>query len=330
MKTYLFSFLFLGSLKFLACDMCGNFMGLTPYDNQSQLALVHRYRMFNGYRTYQQRSSFFMPGAYRTMHNPNIVPGDSMVKTSNHSSRDYESFKVFELRGKYFLHPRWEVNFIAPLQQIKTRYDDQKTSTTGLGDPSLFVAYHLIRRLGDYAIRQRLIFGAGIKLPLGNYQAKNENGRRMSLLTQSGTGSYDHFYYINYIISKNRWGLSTNSLLKLNGKNKFGERLAHSYNQVVSLFARLPVKNVVLYPSVLANYEYSRGLYTNGRLDADTGEDLLLMGPGLDVSYQSFVFNVSWQFNAYERVSSHSLSSAGRVVVGVTFNFNQAGYLFKS
>ena len=152
------------SLHISACDLCGSFMGITPYDNQSQLTLLHRYRVFNGYRNYQQTSRFLLPGAYKTMHDPSVIPGDSAIETKNHSSKDYETYKVLELRGKYFLHPSWELNFIFPIQQIKTKYDGQRNTNTGVSDPTLFSGYHVIKRLNGYVTKQRMIVGAGIKL----------------------------------------------------------------------------------------------------------------------------------------------------------------------
>ena len=46
-----------------ACDICGCFMGITPYDNQSGLSLMHRYRIFNGYQALGQAPQFFPGGA---------------------------------------------------------------------------------------------------------------------------------------------------------------------------------------------------------------------------------------------------------------------------
>ena len=46
-----------------ACDICGCFMGITPYDNQSGFSLMHRYRIFNGYQEYGQRPHVFPAGA---------------------------------------------------------------------------------------------------------------------------------------------------------------------------------------------------------------------------------------------------------------------------
>jgi len=44
-----------------ACDICSCFMGITPYDNQSGLSLMHRYRIFNGYQDAGQTAHFFLP-----------------------------------------------------------------------------------------------------------------------------------------------------------------------------------------------------------------------------------------------------------------------------
>ncbi len=322
-------FLFFG-LPAFACELCGSFMGITPYDNQSQLTLLHRYRVFNGYRNYQETSRFINPGAYRVLHDPSALPLDSVNTVKNHSSKDYETYKVIELRGKYFLHTRWEVNFILPFQQIKTKYDEEKNTNTGISDPSLFSGYHLIKRLNGFATRQRLIAGAGIKLPVGIYDKQNDKQKRIALLDQNGTGSVDHFYYINYMIGRKWWGLNTNCLFKINGKNKFNERYGNSYNQVINLFTRFELDNVTVFPSVFANYEYSKGLYVNGNLEKATNVNVLLLGPSLDISYKNFVLNTSFQFNVYERVSSQDLSNAGRFVIGLTCNFNQDKFLIKN
>ena len=329
MKFLQVSFFLLLSLKTMACDLCGGFMGITPYDNQSQLTLLHRYRVFNGYRNYQETPRFINAGAYRILHDPSATGGASTA-IKNHSSSDYETYKVIELRGKYFLHRRWELDFILPVQQIKTKYDDVKSINTGISDPSLYSGYHLIKRLSGYAIRQRLIIGAGIKLPVGDYNKLNVYNARMILLDQNGTGSFDHFYYLNYIVSKKWWGINSNSLFKINGTNKYHERYGNSFNQVINVFAKVEIKNVRLFPSVFANYEHSKGLYSNGALVDGTNVNVILLGPALDINYKNFVFNTSFQFNVYERVSSQDLSNAGRLVVGLTFNFNQEKYLIKN
>ncbi len=320
-KTILIPFLFFYFTNY-ACDICGSFMGITPYDNQNQICLLHRYRVFNGYRNYQQTSKFVVPGAYKIMHNDSLLQNDTIYNSKNHSSKDFESYKVFELRAKYFLKPRWEINCIIPFQQIKTQYDNIKTENTGISDPSLYLGYHLIKRLKGYAIKQRLIIGAGLKFPLGKND-KHNNNYRLSLLNQNGTGSWDNFYYINYIISKNKFGINSNILFKLNGTNKYNEGVGNSINQILNVFVRLDVKNIKLFTSVLANYEYTQGVYVNKKLIVGTNMNTLLLGPSIDIVYKNFVFNSSFQFRAHERISSQNLSTAGRFILALTFNFSK-------
>lgn len=330
MKSFRTIVLLIFSLKISACDLCGTFMGITPYDNKSQLTLLHRYRVFNGYRNYQQTSRFLIPGAYRMLHDPSIIIGDSATQTHSHSSKDYETYKIIELRGKYFLHPKFELNFIFPLQQIKTKYDTQKNTNTGISDPSLFSGYHLIRRLNGYTFRQNLIIGAGIKLPLGISDKQNSDKKRMSVLNQNGTGSFDHFYYVNYLMAKNWWGATTNCMVKVNGKNKYNERYATTYNQTLNVFVKLQVKDFKIFPAIFANYEHGKGLFINEILIPNTNVNVILLGPSIDINYKNLVLNASYQYNAYERVSSQNLSNAGRLVVGLTYNFNQTNYLIKN
>jgi hypothetical protein len=175
-----------------------------------------------------------------------------------------------------------------------------------------------------------MVVGAGIKFPVGISDKQNTQFNRMSLLNQNGTGSLDHFYYVNYMLSQKWWGLATNCMFKINGTNQYKEKFANSYSQVFNLFAKLDINDFNIFPAVFANYEYSKGLLVNGNLEAGTNIDVLLLGPSLDVSYKSFVLNTSYQFNVYERVSSQSLANAGRFVIGLTYNFDQNKYLIKS
>lgn len=312
-----------------ACDICGNFMGLTPYDNQNQLSLFHRYRVFNGYRNYQQRSVFFVPGAYRTAHGPG-TGGDSVVTFSTHSAKDYESYKVFELRGKYFLSPRLEINCIVPIQQIRILHDGDRSETSGLADPSFFAAWHLVRRTDSVTFRQRLLLGAGVKFPLGAYDRLDNRMQRLFLLNQNGSGSWDHFYYVNYTVRHRVAGLNANTLFKFNTTNRFNERLGNSFNQSLLLFVPCEWRSWRFFPALLGSYEYCKGLYADGRLVPATSMNVFMLGPSVDLVRGNFVFNLCYQFNARERVSSQSLSAAGRLVVGITWNFKQKKYLINS
>lgn len=313
------------SLKCAACDICGCFMGITPYDNQSTIGFFHRYRAFNGYRDYEQKSRLFPSGAYKVMHGGH----DSLSQTSQriYSSKDYESYKVYELRAKCFIHTRIEINAIIPINSNKSKEDAVVNKHTGLGDPTFFAGYHLIKKVDYETYLHRLITGVGIKLPSGNYYAKDKSDVRLPLLMQPGTGSVDYFLYTNYIFGYRKFGFSFNTVYKINGKNYYHERIGNSSSNYLNVFFKFAKNDFVLVPSVQMYYEYTKGLYINSDLQDGTQMNCLLAGPGFDLFYKNISFTSGVQFRAHEKTSGENLKSAGRLILGLTYNFNQKKYL---
>jgi hypothetical protein len=329
MKTrnrYLLVLFLCTSLGTYACDICGCFMGITPYDNQSTFGFLHRYRVFNGYRTYDQKSSFFPSGAYKEMHG-----GTSTASTVYHrqySSKDYESYKAYELRAKYFIHHRIELNAIVPVNSNKSKEDTLFLSHTGLGDPTFFVGFHAIKKVDYEKFLHRLIIGGGVKIPSGNYYAKDQHETRLPLLMQPGTGSVDYFTYANYVFGYRKFGFSLNCMYKFNGRNYYKEQVGNSTANYLNIFYKMKAgENWILIPSAQVYYEYCAGIYVNTSLQEATGMNCLLAGPGFDVFYKNISLNLAVQFRAYEQTGENDLQSAGRLVAGLTYNFNQKKYL---
>lgn len=304
----------------LACDICGNYMGITPYDNKSSISFLHRYRVFNGYRNYSQQSHFFPSSAYRVMHGGE---DHDSTYTKSYSSQDFESYKIFELRFKYFVLKRLELNVFLPLLDNRSKTNEAYIHHTGFGDVSFNAGYHAITPKADRKARHKLILGAGIKLPSGNFYAHDSHSNRLPFEMQPGTGSVDGFAYINYVFMTKKIGASISLNYKLNGKNTYHEHLGNSHNDFASVFYRLAYKDVSFYPSVQANYEQTKGLYIKDVLQEDTEVSSLLLGPGLDVYYKAFSLNLTWQFTVAEKVRDGNLKSAGRISVGLNYSFSK-------
>ena len=324
MNYFLWLFMALG-LNATACDICGCFMGITPYDNQSTIGFLHRYRVFNGYRSYEQQSKLFPSGAYKVMHggNDSVLPVTPRV----YSSKDYESYKVYELRAKYFIHHRVELNAILPFNSNKSKEDSIVYEHTGLGDPTFFAGYHAIKKVNYEAFLHRLILGGGIKIPSGNYYAKDRNGTRLPFLVQPGTGSVDYFVYANYVFGYRKLGFSFNSTYKFNGTNYYKEHIGNSTSNYLNVFFKMKRGNFIFIPSAQLYYEYTKGLYINHSIQRGTQMNCLLGGPGFDLFYKNISLTSAVQFRLFEETEKNNLASAGRVVIGLTYNFNQKKYL---
>lgn len=325
-KIILFLFFLIVSNTAYACDICGCFMGVLPYDNQSSVAFMHRYRVFNGYHHYQSQSHYFPNGAYRTMHGS--VPHDSVV-TRNYSSADYESYKIYELRGKYFIHERVELNAFVSLSSNKSKEDTLKFSHTGLSDPSFFVGYHIVRPKMDKDLKQRWLAGIGLKLPSGNFYAKDESGRRLPFLIQPGTGSVDYFFYSTYMIAYKKAGISTTLSYKVNGENYYEERLGNSVTNFSSVFFKFKTKNWLFMPSLNSYYEFTNGLFIRSVRQLGTNMNDLMCGVGMDVFFKNYGLSLGAQKTVKQDTEDGQLNSVGRIYATLSYNFNQRKYLFK-
>lgn len=317
LNVFIFTFL---SINAWACEVCGNYIGLTPYQNKNSVSIFHRYRVFNGYRYYQNNSQFFPKNAYRTMHGGNS-PDSLQPIVNSYSSKDFESFKVFELRLKFFIAKRIEVNGIIPLNNNKSYSNGQLQKESGLGDVSLNAGYHLIIPNEERILKQKLVIGSGLKIPTGECNALDIRNNRMALEMQCGTGSVDGFAYLNYFLIYKNLGFNLNSNIKINGTNKYREKISNSSSGLVSVFYKFRVKQFVIYPALQANYEYTKGIMFSKTLDDASGVSCLLGGPGLDLYYRSFSFSASWHFTLAEKIAKEELRSTGRITVGLNYMF---------
>jgi hypothetical protein len=329
LKKYVFLFIIAISLSIttraLACDICGCFMGITPYDNQSSFGLIYRYRSFNGY--YGHPQAFFPAGSQffpaRNNHN-------GMITDHNGNPNDYEVYRATELRARYFVSKRLEINAILPYNSNSEYYNGNLNTVAGIGDANIYVGYHLLRNVNQQVFKQRLIVGAGIKLPTGKDDAVNFEGERYSQLTQAGTGSTDGFVYFNYLLGYKSAGASLSATYKANGQNQYHEGIANSTTSYLNLFYNVGInKDLKVIPSAQLAYEYSGGEKYMG---VKTGEHVmnnLMGGVGLDIFVKNITFNMAVQAKTWSASDDHPQPS-GRVVLGITYNVNQLYYLINS
>ncbi len=305
-----------------ACDICGCFMGITPYDNQSTISVLYRYRSFSGYEGQDHpifpKGAKFFPIGRET---------GSAITSHNSDPTDFEVYRALELRGRYFIGKRLELNAILPVNSNTEQYNGNKNTLSGIGDATFYAGYHLLRKLDQETLNQRIIVGGGAKLATGQHDAENFQGIQFNTLTQTGTGSTDGFIYVNYMLGYKKAGLSLSTTYKMNGENNEQESIANSTTSFLNVFYNVPLnKKMQIVPSVQLAYEYSGGEKYQG---VKTGEHVmnnLMSGIGLDFFVNNITLNLAMQTKAWSAKDDHAQPS-GRVVLGLTYNFNQLYYL---
>ncbi|TAH01474.1 MAG: hypothetical protein EAZ15_07295 [Sphingobacteriales bacterium] len=304
-----------------ACDICGCFMGITPYDNQSSITLLHRYRSFGGY--YGQKHSLFPEGAQLFNYNNQT---NSPISKHNGNPSDYEIYRATEIRARYFLSKRIELNAILPYNSNSEKYNGNLNTLTGIGDANLFAGYHLLRKLDKPIVNQRLIVGLGIKLPTGKNDSENFEGIKFGTLHQMGTGSTDGFIYANYLMGFKKVGLSLSATYKVNGQNNQQESIANSTTSFLNFFYNVKLNYTYkMVPSAQFAYEYSAGEKYKGIKTGEHVMNNLMGGFGVDFFIKNITLNMALQTNVWAAKDDHPMP-AGRLVLGVTYNFNQLYY----
>jgi hypothetical protein len=305
-----------------ACDICGCYMGITPYDNQSSITLLHRYRSFGGYRG--QKHPLFSAGAQLfSFNNQTNAP----ITNHNGNPSDYEVYRATELRARYFLSKRIEINTIIPFNSNTEKYNGHTSTLTGMGDVNVFAGYHLLRKLDKPTLNQRLIVGLGIKLPTGKNDSENDAGILYNTLTQTGTGSTDGFIYANYLMAYKKAGLNLSATYKVNGQNKQQISIANSTTSFLNFFYNVKLNNTLkMVPSAQFAYEYSAGEKYQGIKTGQHVMNNLMGGLGIDFFIKNISLNMALQSNVWAAHGEHPMP-AGRLVLGVTYNFNQLYYL---
>ena len=311
-----------------ACDFCGAFMGITPFDNQNSFAFTHRYRVFNGYQSLDQHSRFFPAGAYRLPAPASALHGTA-ASDSLLSKSDFESYKIFEFRARYFISPRVELNALVPFISNKEKAMGEETNASGTGDISFFIGWHALQKLEDVKVKQRLIVGAGIKVPTGKSNLTYDDGDRIPVMLQPGTGSTDGFLYATYTAAKGPWRWGATLLGKYNGANKYEERVYPSTANTAFAAYQFRSCDWTILPQLQVYEEYTRGLEKGIAAVEGTGMNMILTGPGVDIYWKKIGINLGAQLPVYQKTEEMNMKTSGRLIAGISYNFSASKYLFK-
>jgi hypothetical protein len=306
-----------------ACDICGAFIGVTPYDNQSGFSFYHRYGLFSHIAAIQDQP-LVPQGAYR------IQPSLSVQHTNNDSAGlqkgDFESYKILELRGKWFVHKRVELNASVPFVMNRNLENASLEKVSGFGDLACWIGFHVFRSI-DSTIRQRLVIGAGIKFPTGRNDFADEDGSRYHLYSQPGTGSLDETAYIQYSVAVRKIGSALNVTAKHNGENKYGEQIEPSYTSALNFFYMMKKGKTVFLPQLQFYAECTSGYTANNVYESGSDVGMVLGGLGCDAYFGRVGIHFTAQVPLAQIESQNSPGATFRGALGVSWNINQQKYL---
>ena len=176
-KVLVLLFVFLPSLILACgCDMLITYQGIMPSD-------------YNGNIGFNMRQRFFKGAASTHNH------ADG---SAHEHGQTNQLLSNYELNYRFFVTRKLIINGNIPMAEFKISSSKFNSNyrNVGIGDPYVILKYEVISptRKNDIKTKQRLLLGAGAKLPIGNNYKAIVNNQPIDedlLQMQLGNGSID-------------------------------------------------------------------------------------------------------------------------------------------
>ncbi len=285
----------------------------------------------------QHQSRFFSATLHESMVDYLKSPkktDDTHVHTEPQVETPYRQIQTTtDIRGTFYVRPKWSIMAIVPINakllfSNDNQYRDGKKleQHQGLGDVVLLAQYQAIsegKLLKAKKLQQRLVFGAGVKLPTGKFNEVGYDGQLRPDL-QNGSGSVDFITTVNYILRSKSWGVTSMVSYKMNTANKNGYRFANSLNVDLRGFWFKEFKRVAIAPSTGLWLEHAgNNLDPDAETYQPTGGLYLFSSLGLDLYKGNWGLNVLWRHPlAQQIVKNEQFGNVTGFQVGLKYAFN--------
>ena len=305
------------SFQSLACDICNMSVSLTPNDNKNTFSLLYRHRLTD--------ITFIKLMFY--VDNQNVSRHSGVKLTSVMEDQYYtETFSVYEARCKYNFTEKFNVFVSLPvINNERTINGESKFNVIGIGDPIVLARYHIVKTkyLENSKTNHRITLGAGFKIPLGKYDFEKD-GETVEHDIQTGTGTLDFVFSLDYIFKYKKVGFATNANYKANTKNyKVDYMFGNTFNSTLSLFYIYKVNDKIsIMPTVGSYYEYAGKDIEYKKYEENSGGEIIFGSAGLNVFFHKMRIEATYQHALNNKLNGKlQLETKNRIQVGVSYLF---------
>ncbi|HOZ51391.1 MAG TPA: hypothetical protein PLU17_06010 [Chitinophagaceae bacterium] len=289
------------TLPISACDICGcssgsNSLGVLPRFQSSFIGIR--------YQTQQFRSK------------PHHILNEQFD-----GSR--EIFHTTEIWGRYNPHRRVQIFGFIPYRMNDRIEGNNSLMNKGLGDMQLLINYlaYYTPIESNSIFKQSLQFGAGIKLPTGNYTKLN-NGLFIHQNMQIGSGSFDIPMNLIYSFRRKKMGFTLETNYKLNGSNSMGYSFGNRLNAALRGLRWIEKPKITYLPQISSSVEYA-SIDQQNNVDIEfTGGTTLLASLGCDLYLKRFAFGLHFHQPYYQNLGEGYTNSKTRMMANFIYLFN--------
>ncbi|MTI22768.1 hypothetical protein E1176_17180 [Fulvivirga sp. RKSG066] len=290
------------SSQAFACDVCGGKLGglnlgLAPSFNGHFIGFKYSQAHFNAFVDY----------------------GSQYLE--NESSDDV--YYRMDLIGRVTISKRWQLNVILPYLYNEMDGSHQNVTLSGVGDP-MFLVYHQVlnKQSNTGYIGHNLLFGGGLKLPLGDFENLDQ-GEIINRNFQLGSGSFDYLLTSNYSISYKKLGLNIEGAYKYNTGNKDDYRFGNQVNASGNIYYTINASGFSLLP-FFGGYFEAAGKHQDNAIEvANTGGQAWFASLGTEVYAGNFTLSTQYQIpisQDYNVDQFSSIEAGSRYALSILWN----------
>lgn len=305
-------FLGTGMNQLLACDFCNLYLSIQPNDFQHSLGVQYRFR---NYRAIVQGVA--ATPSLRTEHG-----GTHVITDSEEDVLVEEAFSSYEIWGRYFIKPEWQLYATLPFAENRLLHDGiTQNKVSGIGDLTVLTQYQLYNTVCDTVegFRQRWLLGGGLKLPTGAYKVADDDDDVIDHQMQPGSGSLDFLLNTNYMARYGRFGVNSNLSFRFNTQNNLDFTFANRFNANVDVFAQVRLGKMTLMPDAGLYFEQAERDVLAGELVEGTGGRVLFSAVGGSVYVGRFSIGLHHQTPLDEQLHDVQLSNRERWILGLSY-----------
>ncbi|MBX3101486.1 MAG: hypothetical protein KF690_03160 [Bacteroidetes bacterium] len=302
-----------------ACDVCGCYFGLMPFERYHRTELMWRHSRFRGYRNIPPP----LPTAggtatqvlNKTQHDPALHQDENRTGPL-YGDEDYERFHTVELRSSWFFTKRLNVAAVVPFKYSLDKIGGNQNTYSGLGDISVVPTYFPVwKDTTKWGIRWGVQLG--VKAPTGRFATDDPAGEG---LMQNGTGAWDFIPGTQVWLRWQKWGMAASASYRLSTSNAAGMRLMNTLNAQSVVFRRLRLgTRGQLLPGIGVYYENFDGAEYQEYWLAGTGGQMLSLHSALDVYWGKVGLTLQWQHPLVQDLLGTQMANAGRFNVGLAY-----------
>lgn len=320
-------------IEAISCDVC-NVFEYANRQNKHYIGVFYRNRMFNGFATLDH------PHKYQLMPSPNArvehEPESNQNTIFNQTKKDYEYYQTVEIRGNYAISQKVNIQVILPYNWSEVYYNevtqlisptrpvikkDSLYGTSGIGDIVVMSDYIKSFETGNW--KHILKPGIGIKLPTGSISKQHLDGNKFHPDLQPGTGSWDFIFRANYLVTNDIVGLDFFSNYRFCTQNSNQYTFGNRFNITAQMYYTFILKKIKILPKIGAYSEYASFDQKSDIKLKNTGGYTHFAQIGLDLIFGKMILQTIFQKPYFEFLNGDVAGNAGRLSVGLIYNFGE-------